>query len=69
MKLTQPELTFISLLNRSPDGGKGWRKLSEVLNQHFLSVIQSRPELFEYQADPTAVRLTSKAVEILEYIL
>lgn len=68
MPLPHDAKSFITLIQRSPDIGDGWRKLSPQLDDHFRSVIEKFPDLFQYDEHLPAVRLTERGQILMEYL-
>lgn len=68
MSILPETKSFIELILRSKDLGDGWRFLSETLNSHFGPLIEKFPDLFEYDKNIPAVRLTNFGNKLVEYL-
>ena len=72
MKLTNSEINFIQLVNRSKDTGDGWKKVSSLLWRLVDQFDKTRPELIEHErlVDGSGrVRLTERGKIVADYVI
>ena len=66
-KVTENQRIMLSLINRSPDIGDGWRQVSDMLWRHVKD--QAHPDLTELDEGQKRVRFTEAGVAVVRYAL
>lgn len=67
-RLPQTHRAFMQLVLRTADGGDGWRNISPALIPITESMVREHPELYEFVLEQRRVRLTQRALVLMDYV-
>lgn len=70
LRITDRQINFIRLVDRSPDAGDGWRRVSGSLADFVRETAAEQPELYETQEEDGAlmIRFSERGAILRDYV-